>query len=982
MGFPIVIGAKSVSSRLVASPEPLEEFASDGHTTLFPVLSASAPILITATTETLQAVVTLSYYDMIREDDGVMENCTAELRVQISPAAESCSSAYRDSLHRIPLPRTAGGSVAAAQTAEQSSCLLHEQSSPIEPQLLISADQRFLTCLVPHPFSSYSSVIVFQLRRPVSTNQQQQAKSKVLHPPLPSYIQRPMDHTVVAVIATNPRVLARPDNEPLLDATCLCDVTTMTNINNETTTSTNNGPSILLVGSHDGCIRAASYRPLGLGEVVHEFYDDDEDDDTVVVHPAAMQHLTEWNDNGTVGRLAVVLNDGNVSVFRSHVTKEFVVENGGVGELSNHSTQFVHQNGDGGPQPISNGRSGGAIAAPSSRQSTISSKTTGTLLISLTETHRIPEVVVDDDSEEESIVFLGAEWVAGSYLALAQRPSATGGTTVHVYGLYDQGRSAAVSILNMTLDRLQENLQSTFRYDPVVPAHRIDVRASRSTLRRDAPRSLVYDPASDSIAVSDFLTITTTGAGSETVTTAQIPFICLWSWRTNAQGYTAMASLQESDGEDVDLPFFCVSRLFFTRDHEYRRGIAHLLASTTNGFAPRRLRKEMYETALLSPPHESSRQRSPMYQPSTLLLSSTSVSYPTTSKASPSGENFELRWSESFIPHNYVATYGAPRVAAIGTSNNKSIAVASSRGFCILDNCSSADKLSSDAKWAAVYKNVNRNAKGDRDAAVAKMLRRGHSHPRWSLFGNEADERRFRVISMAWWEGSGPDTTNSISSDDILVTVIEVLDGKEGRAFFLPCWPSSYIDVKSQLLCPFGAMQLRSAKEFKWGALLPTGFIPATLDFICLPNAPGSQLQERKACILLADASYTTSYLVYQLQVVGSGSSDAFEPKHLEVVSRCGSAGAIGSPAASLFLASASAAFDLTGKGHHDTSDSYVATIGVLRRYGAGLDAISVSRSGVVAVGQVMNSADSNVDDPLHELLDGGHRPRRGSLTG
>jgi hypothetical protein len=81
----------------------------------------------------------------------------------------------------------------------------------------------------------------------------------------------------------------------------------------------------------------------------------------------------------------------------------------------------------------------------------------------------------------------------------------------------------------------------------------------------------------------------------------------------------------------------------------------------------------------------------------------------------------------------------------------------------------------------------------------------------------------------------------------------------------------------------------------------------------------------------------------------------------------------IGSPS-QLFLATASFAFELEDDGDDPTSSTdddsgFVATIGTLRLYGGGLDALAVSSSSVVAVGQVIESADTAVDDPADSEL-------------
>ena len=797
MGFPIAIGAKSVSSRAVSPAEPLEEFAADGVTTLFPALvTEDATTLLTATTEQLQAVITLSYYDMIREDSlaGAVEYCTAELRVQISPAAEPfCSdesACGRETVHRIPLPGTGTSATATSSLHHQ-----HQKAvATVQPQAVLSADQRFLTCLIPHPSPSSgdSSVVVFQLRRPRGGSTQSSNNNIKIRPPLPSYIQRPVvndgnnNNNNMVLVATNPRVLRRPRSlEPLLDVTCICDVGTTTTVTSGSSSSP--PPSVLLVACRDGGLRTASYRPLVLGEQrLYEFDDDEEEEDGAVV-VVAMEHLTEWNDprDGAVGRLAVVLNDGNVSVFRSHLElRHHCSENGEGPHATEDSLRHsLRQNGSDRPI-LSNGYSSTSISS-AQQQPTMLDK--GAVAIRLTETHRIPEVLEDGENDESTCFFVGAAWVAGSYLALAQRPS-TVSSSVQVYGLYDQGRSAPVSTLCMTWNRLRETAHTTIRFDPVPPAflqHRSDVRIPTPRNGRNqqqhAPLSLVYDPVSDSIAFSSFL-LSSGNVNNSSSTASDSPpiphqssFVCLWSWRSNAQGFTAMASdvpvrydnssLSPSSSSSSSLPYFAVSKLFFTKHHrENRRGIAHLMASVVVGdnnndsFAPRRWRKEMYDTALLSPPHhENWRRRATLDQPCSLLLSPSSVSYPIASKTSTS-EDLELQWSESFIPPNYMAAHGAPQLAAIGRTCNRSIALAASRGLCILDCSSGADKANEqESRTTVISDNYGSGSSNEqRDADFAKFLRRGHSHPRWYLFGSEADERLFRVVSMVWWEAPDP----------------------------------------------------------------------------------------------------------------------------------------------------------------------------------------------------------------------------------
>lgn len=61
--------------------------------------------------------------------------------------------------------------------------------------------------------------------------------------------------------------------------------------------------------------------------------------------------------------------------------------------------------------------------------------------------------------------------------------------------------------------------------------------------------------------------------------------------------------------------------------------------------------------------------------------------------------------------------------------------------------------------------------------------------PKWRLFGNETDERTFRVLSMTWWEGSSD--RKSGLNDDLLVAVIAVQDENKDKKednLHLACW--------------------------------------------------------------------------------------------------------------------------------------------------------------------------------------------------
>lgn len=112
-----------------------------------------------------------------------------------------------------------------------------------------------------------------------------------------------------------------------------------------------------------------------------------------------------------------------------------------------------------------------------------------------------------------------------------------------------------------------------------------------------------------------------------------------------------------------------------------------------------------------------------------------------------------IEWAESRVPPTYVASNGPCQIAAVGKDFGRSIAVASSRGLCVLD-LSRGQQLE-----PGRFGSTNQS-------------------PRWKLFSNINDEHSFRVLSMTWWE-----TTNQ----DFLLAVVKY---KFNDALWLACWSS------------------------------------------------------------------------------------------------------------------------------------------------------------------------------------------------
>ena len=89
--------------------------------------------------------------------------------------------------------------------------------------------------------------------------------------------------------------------------------------------------------------------------------------------------------------------------------------------------------------------------------------------------------------------------------------------------------------------------------------------------------------------------------------------------------------------------------------------------------------------AIVSPPYEASYQTRPTVRESTILLPYFPPIPSHIITTASTLKNYEIDWMESRIPNSYLSTYDAPHLATIGKRFGRSIATASSRGFCVLD---------------------------------------------------------------------------------------------------------------------------------------------------------------------------------------------------------------------------------------------------------------------------------------------------------
>jgi hypothetical protein len=137
---------------------------------------------------------------------------------------------------------------------------------------------------------------------------------------------------------------------------------------------------------------------------------------------------------------------------------------------------------------------------------------------------------------------------------------------------------------------------------------------------------------------------------------------------------------------------------------------------------------------------------------------------------------------QSKVPSSYRCSNGCLEIAAVGKKYGRSIAVAASLGFCILDLCFGRDErlfagADNDERFLSPC------TSGFECSEERCSLGVGVHHPKWRLF-REIDERSFRVQTMAWWE------RNSImqnSSEDILLCTVNYVE-EDCDQFYLAAW--------------------------------------------------------------------------------------------------------------------------------------------------------------------------------------------------
>jgi hypothetical protein len=855
MGLPIVIGARSSSSIEIERAAPVE-FLDDAQTRE-PVArdDSHAPEIAFAfsSDNKLQAMIQVTYYDMLEIESNSLDYIVADVSVQIAPLAQSFSRQYRHTRHHVMLP--------------QSLVKRSRRLSPLHLEACFSADKKYLSCLIPYPDVSDSVVVVFSLRKP------RLDKQATPQPSLPSYVQNTETSSIEldnAPLASNATIL--PFDDWGVKISTLCDM------NLEENKVDADSPSFLVAGCHNGSILAVSYRPL---EVIDMIY---KPTCSTVSWLQGLHFCQDFGD-GKIRRKLAAIDSNN---FGHVYMLDFVLA---AQHSPTNSDKSGRENGN------SNGESHNSINGPATQTLCVCTRwynlqvRHGWIIAGPLESMRL---------------------ISGTKVATVTWKGQS--SLVEVWSLQSIGHLHAVSIIELTHDRLQEYAHYKFSINP----HHQPVEHTKFA------SYIQYDATSDCLAVSSYMC---------DPSARRIPYVCILNWRHHVDGLTAIAVGAEATAEHLAL-----SRLVFACSTTNLRQLVHLVVEGTH------CRKDAFDIGTLSPAPQLSCNGAALRSSSSLLLYSTSVCIPSVQRVG-CNRSYSVEWQDVSIPASYIKSRGSPTLAVMSPHNCRSVAVAGSHGFCILDCASRV---------------LDSSMLTDSDCERFTWSRR-----RWHLFSNETDEGTFRVLSAIWWEGE-VNHTSALSNamvEDFLIAIIERQEN--GRSVkYLSCWSSRALGLEYQLLIA----RDRYPSHMSWGIRLPAKLSDrVALDILSQAVVSGSistVSMTRKAVVVVWCESAATNFDVYQLQVM-EGYHDVTqshtEALHYRVLYNHAISNVVGSHC-SVFLAQAGFAFDLIyggsngNKNEAEDVDEHIVTLGAIRLSTGGVDALAYNKDGIVAFGPIIET--------------------------
>lgn len=408
--------------------------------------------------------------------------------------------------------------------------------------------------------------------------------------------------------------------------------------------------------------------------------------------------------------------------------------------------------------------------------------------------------------------------------------------------------------------------------------------------------------------------------------------------------------LATRDSSNSVASMYC-SRYLFDGQRPY---VAHLYAG------PIMSQKAVYEIGFLSPSSVDEGGECSVHEPAALLLFQNRVAFPVL-RHPAANQDSTIFWKESLIPAQYYHANGNTRLAAVGRRLGRSIAIASSRGLCVLD----LSLMIANSEAKSEETNPIENSPCVIGRACSQSLRNESlgmkiTYPKWRLFRNEEQEQSFRVVAMVWWERSSEGST----SDDILIAAIEYSSDLAQRdldtsQYYLVCWSRRRLSMgQNQLLADAGAdcVDYDNGK----GISLPKGMKPDSLSILAEPEKSESTKDHNHnhihksstRAVILVSHHQSMTYMAYQLQAIDSSPASVVdEPQNqCRVLTRLCSTGVLqpsyhSEVGSSVFLAGASFQFDLSESLGGFNTHAYVGTIGIIQSDGC-LSAVCITPTG------------------------------------